>query len=103
MHSVSSKRAEARTDQYLVDTDRRTDDQHASGDRSDSAVVRATTVSGHCLLGSQLAVLIPCFIEEATIGVVEDFRAQFPETEVFVSGNNSTAASLRSPATMAPR
>ena len=38
-----------------------------------------------------IAVLIPCFNEEAAIGkVVEDFRAALPEATIYVYDNNST-------------
>ena len=41
--------------------------------------------------GAGVAVLIPCFNEEASIGkVVADFRAALPEARVFVYDNNST-------------
>ena len=40
---------------------------------------------------NQIAVLIPCFNEEKTIGkVVRDFREQLPEATVYVYDNNST-------------
>lgn len=39
----------------------------------------------------KIAVLIPCFNEEPTIGrVVRDFRAELPEAEIYVFDNNST-------------
>ncbi len=39
----------------------------------------------------RVAVLIPCYNEEATIGkVVSDFRAALPRAEIFVFDNNST-------------
>lgn len=39
---------------------------------------------------ARIAVLIPCYNEEATIGkVVDDFRAALPSAEVFVYDNNS--------------
>lgn len=39
----------------------------------------------------KIAVLLPCFNEEPTIGkVVRDFRAALPEAEVYVYDNNST-------------
>ena len=38
-----------------------------------------------------VAVLIPCYNEEAAIGrVVADFRAVLPEAEIYVYDNNST-------------
>ena len=37
------------------------------------------------------AVLIPCFNEELTIGkVIDDFRRELPETDIYVFNNNST-------------
>jgi glycosyltransferase involved in cell wall biosynthesis len=42
-------------------------------------------------IGQRLAVLVPCFNEEAAIGkVVADFRAELPEATVYVYDNNST-------------
>ncbi|HLZ39517.1 MAG TPA: glycosyltransferase [Candidatus Sulfotelmatobacter sp.] len=42
-----------------------------------------------------LAILIPCYNEELTIGaVVRDFRAELPEAEIYVFDNNSTDASV---------
>ncbi|MBW7961139.1 glycosyltransferase family 2 protein [Bradyrhizobium sp. BR 10261] len=39
----------------------------------------------------RVAVLVPCFNEELTIGnVVNDFRATLPEAEIYVYDNNST-------------
>ncbi|MCR5675168.1 MAG: glycosyltransferase family 2 protein [Lachnospiraceae bacterium] len=41
--------------------------------------------------GKKLAVLIPCYNEEATISkVVGDFKREFPEAAVYVYDNNST-------------
>jgi glycosyltransferase involved in cell wall biosynthesis len=41
--------------------------------------------------GYRVAVLVPCFNEEAAVGrVVRDFRAALPEAAVFVCDNNST-------------
>lgn len=41
--------------------------------------------------GHRIAVLIPCFNEEKTIGdVVRDFRAQLPDADIYVFDNNST-------------
>src|ERR1700756_6057067 len=41
--------------------------------------------------GQRVAVLVPCFNEEATIGkVVGDFRAVLPEATIYVYDNNST-------------
>ena len=42
-------------------------------------------------IGERLAVLVPCFNEEATIGkVVADFRAELPEATIYVYDNNSS-------------
>src|SRR3954470_1890192 len=39
----------------------------------------------------RVAVLIPCFNEEITIGdVVRSFRAQLPDAEIYVYDNNSS-------------
>ena len=43
-----------------------------------------------------LAVLIPCFNEEGTVGkVVKDFRRELPEAEIYVYDNNSTDNTAR--------
>jgi glycosyltransferase involved in cell wall biosynthesis len=43
-----------------------------------------------------LAVLIPCYQEEAAIGtVVRDFRAALPEAEIYVYDNNSRDKTMR--------
>ena len=40
---------------------------------------------------SKVAVLLPCYNEEMTIGkVVRDFRAVLPEADIYVYDNNST-------------
>ena len=40
---------------------------------------------------SRVAVLVPCYNEEAAIGkVVADFRAALPEAGIYVYDNNST-------------
>src|SRR5262249_17284902 len=40
---------------------------------------------------SRIAVLVPCYNEEAAIGkVVADFRAALPEAGIYVYDNNST-------------
>jgi glycosyltransferase involved in cell wall biosynthesis len=45
--------------------------------------------------GASVAVLIPCFNEEAAIAtVVADFRAALPEAEIYVYDNNSTDATM---------
>ena len=47
--------------------------------------------SHHLTRGREIAVLLPCLDEEATIGkVVADFRAALPEATVYVFDNNST-------------
>ncbi|MDU7056499.1 MAG: glycosyltransferase, partial [Enterococcus hirae] len=39
----------------------------------------------------KIAVLIPCYNEEATIStVIADFRRELPEAEIYVYDNNST-------------
>ena len=39
----------------------------------------------------KIAVLIPCFNEEATIGkVVDDFKIALPDATIYVYDNNST-------------
>lgn len=44
----------------------------------------------------KIAVLIPCYNEEATIGkVIDDFRAELPEAVVYVYDNNSTDATSK--------
>jgi len=41
--------------------------------------------------GPRIAVLIPCYNEEATIGqVIRDFAAALPEAQIYVYDNNST-------------
>ena len=43
-----------------------------------------------------IAVLIPCFNEEAAIsGVVADFRAALPDAAIYVYDNNSTDETAR--------
>ncbi len=52
-----------------------------------SAVATVMDVSGSC----EIAVLIPCFNEESTVGtVVSDFRAASPHAHIYVYDNNST-------------
>ena len=42
------------------------------------------------MLQPRIAILIPCYNEELTIGkVVRDFRAELPEAEIYVFDNNS--------------
>src|SRR5882724_3775824 len=42
-------------------------------------------------VGQRLAVLVPCFNEEAAIAkVVADFRSALPEAAIYVYDNNST-------------
>jgi glycosyltransferase involved in cell wall biosynthesis len=48
-------------------------------------------VAGEGAVGHRIAVLVPCFNEEAAIAtVVRDFRAALPEAAVYVYDNNST-------------
>jgi glycosyltransferase involved in cell wall biosynthesis len=48
-----------------------------------------------CPSANRIAVLIPCFNEEAAIGkVLADFRAALPEAAVYVYDNNSTDGSV---------
>src|SRR3954454_17325358 len=50
----------------------------------------AATAAG-ILSRSRIAVLVPCYNEEAAIGkVVTDFRAALPDAEIYVYDNNST-------------
>lgn len=45
---------------------------------------------------NKIAVLIPCYNEEKTIGkVVADFKAALPEAEIYVYDNNSTDATVQ--------
>jgi glycosyltransferase involved in cell wall biosynthesis len=54
----------------------------------ESAEGRSEPASG---IRRRVAVLVPCYNEEASIGrVVADFRAQLPEALVYVYDNNST-------------
>ena len=42
-------------------------------------------------MNPRVAILIPCYNEELTIGqVVRDFRQQLPEADIYVFDNNST-------------
>ena len=42
-------------------------------------------------VGGQVAVLIPCYNEAATVGkVIDDFRAQLPDARICVFDNNSS-------------
>ena len=42
------------------------------------------------MIGTRVAVLVPCYNEEATIGsVVCDFRAALPDSVIYVYDNNS--------------
>src|SRR6185437_12893577 len=44
-----------------------------------------------CFEPCKIAVLVPCYNEEATVGkVIADFRAALPAAEIFVFDNNST-------------
>lgn len=58
------------------------------------------TVSGMDGVSTQavprIAVLIPCYNEEATIGkVVEDFRNELPDARIYVYDNNSKDSTVR--------
>jgi glycosyltransferase involved in cell wall biosynthesis len=45
--------------------------------------------------GLRIAVLVPCYNEEMTVGnVVRDFRTQLPEARIYVYDNNSTDRTL---------
>src|SRR4030088_1686768 len=47
--------------------------------------------AGLDLAGQRIAVLVPCFNEEAAIAkVVADFRSALPEAAIYVYDNNST-------------
>lgn len=62
-----------------------------SGDRVSTAPHPAAQSGQTAKRVRRVAILIPCFNEEATIGkVVRDFRAALPEAEVYVYDNNST-------------
>ena len=53
-------------------------------------IVTGTSESGPAA-GLRVAVLVPCFNEEATVAkVVDDFRAVLPQAAVYVYDNNST-------------
>lgn len=46
--------------------------------------------------GARIAVLIPCFNEELTVGrVIDDFRRALPEADIVVFNNRSTDATVR--------
>src|SRR5258708_304869 len=58
------------------------------GELMKAIAVRAGDWRPHA--GQRVAVLVPCFNEEATIGkVVADFRAALPEAAIYVYDNNS--------------
>lgn len=49
--------------------------------------------SGDMKLSGTIAVLIPCYNEEITVGkVIDDFRAALPQATIYVYDNNSTDA-----------
>jgi hypothetical protein len=51
----------------------------------------AAAISAEILGRSRVAVLVPCYNEEAAIGkVVADFRAALPDAAIYVYDNNST-------------
>lgn len=50
-----------------------------------------------------VAVLLPCYNEEVTIGkVVRDFKAALPNADIYVYDNNSTDTRRKSPPAKAP-
>ena len=56
-------------------------------DASEPAAEISAGISGR----SRVAVLVPCYNEEAAIGqVVADFRAALPDAAIYVYDNNST-------------
>lgn len=56
----------------------------------DHDVIASTTV-GRPSYSHKIAVLIPCFNEELTIGaVIDQFRAELPSADIYVFDNNST-------------
>src|SRR5258708_8408511 len=55
------------------------------------ADVSAMTVSSTQIASTRIAVLVPCFNEEAAVAtVVADFRNALPSAEIFVYDNNSS-------------
>jgi len=59
--------------------------------RVDSATVMAVDAQGAARSGFRIAVLVPCFNEEAAVArVVADFKAALPEAIVYVFDNNSS-------------
>ncbi len=54
--------------------------------------------AGHSFERYKIAVLVPCYNEEAAIGkAVRDFRAALPQATVFVYDNNSTDQTAEQP------
>src|SRR5262249_4628268 len=46
--------------------------------------------------GAQVAIVIPCYNEEATIAkVVADFHAELPNAKIYVFDNNSTDQTIK--------
>ena len=65
---------------------------------SSSETITARAEERGSRIDYRLAVLVPCFNEEAAIAkVVADFRAALPEATIYVYDNNSTDARSRSP------
>src|SRR5258708_22683776 len=55
------------------------------------ADISAMTVSSTQIASTRIAVLVPCFNEEAAVAtVVADFRKALPSAEIFVYDNNSS-------------
>ena len=60
----------------------------------------AAAISAEILGRSRVAVLVPCYNEEAAIGqVVADFRAALPDAAIYVYDNNSTDRTVEAAAT----
>lgn len=58
--------------------------------------LRAKTVPDARRHSPRIAVLIPCFNEELTIEkVIDDFRAELPQADIYVFDNNSTDSTVQ--------
>jgi len=67
-------------------------DEIETGDQTLSRVAMSETLP----LNPKIAVIIPCYQEEKTIGkVVADFRRVLPQAEIYVYDNNCTDATAR--------
>lgn len=56
----------------------------------------STEAAGAKVLGTGVAILIPCYNEELTVGnVVNQFRSQLPGAEIYVFDNDSTDETAR--------